>query len=29
MNGPLTDLFLKPKKRLYAHLGGVPLPARK
>lgn len=29
MHGPLTDLFLKPKKRLYAHLGGLQLPAKK
>lgn len=27
LHGPLTDLFLKPKKRLYAHTGGVALPA--
>ena len=26
--GPLTDLFLRPSKRLYAHTGGVPLPAQ-
>ena len=26
LHGPLTDLFLKPKKRLYAHTSGVPLP---
>ena len=25
---PLTDLFLKPEKRHYAHTGGVPLPAK-
>jgi CubicO group peptidase (beta-lactamase class C family) len=28
LHGPLTDLFLKPKNRLYAHTGGVPLPAK-
>ncbi len=28
LHGPLTDLFLKPKKRLYAHSGGIPLPAK-
>ena len=28
LHGPLTDLFLKPKKRLYAHLGGTPLPEK-
>ena len=27
LHGPLTDLFLRPSKRLYAHTGGVPLPA--
>ena len=27
LHGPLTDLFLKPKNRLYAHTGGIPLPA--
>ena len=27
LHGPHTDLFLRPKKRLYAHTGGVPLPA--
>ncbi|MBR4170760.1 MAG: beta-lactamase family protein [Kiritimatiellae bacterium] len=28
LHGPLTDLFLHPKQRLSAHIGGVPLPER-
>ena len=29
LHGPLTDLFLQPKKRLYAHSGGTPLLEKK
>ena len=29
LHGPLTDLFLQPKKRLYAHSGGTPIPEKK